>query len=72
MSSGGATVLTTVGCMALAPIAGTIAVQRELTLREAYVMTADCVIPFVGGWLMSQAFDAHPEWEGKGRRARRR
>jgi len=65
--------LTTVGCMALAPIVGTIVVQRELTMREAYVMTADCVIPFVGGWLMSQAFDAHPEWEGKGkvRRARR-
>jgi hypothetical protein len=73
VSNGGAMVLTTVGCMALAPIVGTIVVQRELTMREAYVMTADCVIPFVGGWLMSQAFDAHPEWEGKGkvRRARR-
>src|SRR5262245_34993320 len=52
VSSGGAAVLTTVGCMALAPMVGTIVVQRELTLREAYVMTADCVIPFVGGWLM--------------------
>lgn len=72
ISNGGAMALTTVGCMALAPMVGTIVVQRELTLREVYVMTADCVVPFVGGWLMSQAFDAHPEWEGKGRRVRRR
>ena len=41
-------------------------------MREAYVMTADCVIPFVGDWLMNQAFNAHPEWEAKGKRARRR
>ena len=72
VSNGGAMVITTVGCMALAPIVGTIVVQRELTLREAYVMTADCVVPFVGGWLMGQAFDAHPEWEAKGKRARSR
>jgi hypothetical protein len=70
VSGGAATVITTVGCMALSPIVGTIVVQRELTLREAYVMTADCVVPFVGGWLMNKAFDDHPEWEGK--RPRRR
>jgi hypothetical protein len=70
VSNGGAMVLTTVGCMALSPIVGTIVVQRELTLREAYVMTADCIVPFVGGWLMNKAFDDHPEWEGK--RPRRR
>jgi hypothetical protein len=34
------------------------------------VMTADCIVPFVGGWLMNKAFDDHPEWEGK--RPRRR
>jgi drug/metabolite transporter (DMT)-like permease len=65
VSGGAATVITTVGCMALSPIVGTVVVQRELTLREAYVMTADCIVPFVGGWLMSKAFDDHPEWEGK-------
>jgi len=70
VSSGGAVVLTTVGCMALAPIVGTVVVQRELTMREAYVMTADCVVPFVGGWLMGQAFDAHPEWDRRARRSR--
>lgn len=72
VSDGGAMVITTIGCMALSPIVGTIVVQRELTLREAYVMTADCVVPFVGGWLMSKAFDNHPEWEASGKRARRR
>jgi hypothetical protein len=72
VSNGGATVITTVGCMALSPIVGTIMVQRELTLREAYVMTADCVIPFVGGWLMNKAFDDHPEWESVAARPRRR
>jgi hypothetical protein len=70
VSSGGAAVITTVGCMALSPIVGTIVVQRELTMREAYVMTADCIVPFVGGWLMGKAFDNHPEWEAM--RPRRR
>jgi hypothetical protein len=70
VSGGAATVITTVGCMAHSPIVATVVVQRELTLREAYVMTADCIVPFVGGWLMSKAFDDHPEWEGK--RPRRR
>ena len=72
VSNGGATVITTVGCMALSPIVGTIVLHRELTLREAYVMTADCIVPFVGGWLMSKAFDDHPEWEGAGKRPHRR
>ena len=72
VSNTGAVALTTVGCMALSPIISTIVVQRELTLREAYVMTADCVIPFVGGWLMNKAFDDHPEWEARGKRARKR
>jgi hypothetical protein len=70
ISQGGAFAASTFACAALSPIVGTIVVQRELTMREAYVMTADCVIPFVGGWLMNKAFDAHPQWEG--RKPRRR
>jgi hypothetical protein len=70
ISEGGAFAISTFGCMAASPIVATIVVQRELTMREAYAMTADCVIPFVGGWLMNKAFDAHPEWEA--RKARRR
>jgi hypothetical protein len=57
----GAWGLTTVGCMALTPIVSGIVVQRELTRREAHVMIADCIVPFVGGWIMHAYFDAHPE-----------
>jgi hypothetical protein len=65
ISEGGAMIAGTAVCAVLSPMLGTLAVNRELTLREVYVMTADCVIPFVGGWLMEKAFDAHPEWEGR-------
>jgi len=63
LSQGGAIALTTVGCMALSPIVGTIVVNRELTMREAHVMIASCVVPVIGGWLVEAAYDAHPEWE---------
>jgi hypothetical protein len=53
--------LSTVGCMALTPIVSGIVVQRELTRREVHVMLANCVVPFVGGWLMNAYFDRHPE-----------
>jgi hypothetical protein len=61
MSVGGAVGLTTVGCMALTPMVSAAVVQRELTRREVHVMLANCVVPFVGGWLMDAYFDAHPE-----------
>ena len=64
ISQGGAIALTTIGCMALSPIVGTIVVNRELTMREAHVMAASCVVPIIGGWLVEAAYDAHPEWEG--------
>ena|SRR5947209_5343273 len=67
----GAAVMTTAGCLALSPIVGTIVVQRELTFREAYGLTADCVIPFIGSWLVNKAFDAHPEWEPRKVRQKR-
>jgi hypothetical protein len=66
----GAAITTTGACLALSPIVGTLMVQRELTFREAYALAADCIVPFVGGWLVNQAFDAHPEWEP--RKARRK
>jgi hypothetical protein len=68
VSSGGAFALTTVGCAALSPIVGTMVLNRPLTMREAHVMIADCVVPFLGGWAVNAAFDDHPEWEGKKRR----
>ena len=61
MSAGGAFGLTTVGCMALTPIVSAAVVQRELTRREVHEMLANCVVPFVGGWLVDAYFDAHPE-----------
>ena len=71
LSQGGAIALTTVGCMALSPIVGTIVVNRELTMREAHVMAASCVVPIIGGWLVEAAYDAHPEWEAGVHRTRR-
>jgi hypothetical protein len=59
----GAAIVTTAGCLALSPIVGTALTQRELTYREAYGLFADCVIPFIGAWLVDKAFDTHPEWE---------
>jgi len=67
----GAAVVTTGACLALSPIVGTLVVRRELTFREAYALTADCVIPFIGGWLVNKAFDAHPEWEPRKARSKR-
>ena len=72
VSSGGAFALTTVGCMALTPIVSTIVVGRELTMREAHAMVADCVIPFLGSMIVNAAFDDHPEWEGKKKKKPRR
>ena len=65
----GAYGLTTVGCMALSPIASAAVVgateHRELTSREVFVMTGNCVVPFLGGLFWNAMFDAHPEWEGR-------
>jgi H+/Cl- antiporter ClcA len=65
--------LTTVGCMALSPIIGGLLVSynehRELKSSEVLMMTADCVLPIIGGWIMKSVTDAHPEWDaGTGRR----
>jgi len=59
----GAWAATTIGCMAVSPMVGSVVVQRPLTLREAQVLTASCVIPIIGGWLVNEAWNAHPEWQ---------
>jgi hypothetical protein len=68
--------LTTVGCFALSPIiaGGLVSANehRELRSSEVFMMTADCVVPIIGGLIMKAAFDAHPEWDaGTGRPSRR-
>ena len=65
----GAAVVTTMGCLALSPIVGTVMVGRELTFREAYALTADCVVPFVGAWLVNRPSTRIPN--GSPRRRRR-
>jgi hypothetical protein len=55
--------VTTIGCAAASPIVATMVLNRPLTFREAHYLIASCVIPIIGGWLVNQAYDAHPEWE---------
>ncbi len=65
LTSLGAYGATTLGCAAVAPMLATVLVNRPLTMREGHVLVGSCVIPIVGGWLVNQAYNAHPEWEGK-------
>jgi hypothetical protein len=59
----GAAGITTIGCAAVTPMVATVLLNRPLTMREGHVVIADCIVPFVGGWLVNRAYDAHPEWE---------
>lgn len=54
---------TTMGCAAISPMVATVVVKRPLTNREAHVLIGSCVIPIVGGWLVNEAYNAHPDWE---------
>ncbi len=56
-SAGAAYVATSWACAAVSPIVGTIVTGRELTQREVFVSTANCFVPFVGGWAMNYWFD---------------
>ncbi len=53
----GAYAVTSAACAAVSPIIGTIVTQRELTQREVFVSTANCILPVIGGWWMNNAFD---------------
>jgi len=59
----GALASTTIGCMAVAPTLSSLVVDRALTMREAHVLFASCLLPVIGGWLVNQAYNEHPEWE---------
>jgi hypothetical protein len=63
ISQWGAWGITTVGCAAVSPMVATVVLNRPLTMREGHVLFASCVLPIVGGWLVNEAYDAHPEWE---------
>jgi len=63
----GAFVLTTVGCMTLAPMFAAAIVwhteQRFLTNREAMGLGAGCIIPLIGPAIVDAHFYANPGWE---------
>lgn len=62
LGTNGAFIATTAGCVVFSPMVATAVVHRPLTYREAHVLTAGCLVPFIGPWLVNQAYDAHPEW----------
>jgi hypothetical protein len=57
--------LTTFACMVVYPMVGTIAVNRPLTPREAYVGMGNCILPFIGGWIVDAALP-HDAWTDGG------
>jgi hypothetical protein len=63
LTSLGAAGLTTMGCAAVSPMVATVVLHRQLTMREAHILVGSCVIPIVGGWLVNEVWNAHPEWE---------
>lgn len=63
---------TSIACAAASPIVGTIVAQRPMTQREVWVMAGSCVVPIIGGLVMNAVFDAHPEWEARPVKARKK
>lgn len=63
ISQGGAIAATTIGCMAVSPMLASALEGRELTLREAGVLTGSCIVPIIGGMLVNAVWDANPQWE---------
>jgi len=57
----GAYAATSAGCVIAYPFVATVVLNRPLTPREAYTGMANCVIPFVGGWLVDAALP-HDAW----------
>jgi hypothetical protein len=53
--------VTTFGCAVVYPIAATVVLHRALTPREAYTGIADCIIPFIGGWIVDATLP-HTAW----------
>ena len=48
----GAYGITTGACMVATPFIYTVAVNRPLTYREVYMGMADCIVPFIGSYLV--------------------
>ncbi len=54
---------TTLGCMAVAPMVGTVLAKRPMTMREGHILAGSCVLPIVGGYLVNAAYNNNPQWE---------
>lgn len=66
---------TTLGCMATEPMVATVALNRPLKYREAHILMGSCLIPFVGAWLVNEAYNTGWLWapdEQPVRKARRK
>jgi hypothetical protein len=63
ISSLGAWGATTLGCAVVSPMVATVLLDRPLTMREAHILVGSCVVPIVGGWIVNEVWNAHPEWE---------
>jgi len=72
LTSLGAWGLTTIGCAALSPMVATVVLNRPLTMREGHILIASCVLPIVGGWLVNEAYNAHPEWDPEAKPVRKK
>jgi hypothetical protein len=57
-STAAAFVGTTFGCMATSPMVATVVLHRPLTYREAHILIGSCLIPFIGGWLVNEAYNS--------------
>ena len=54
---------TAAGCVVAFPFVATVVLNRPLTYREVYTGMANCIVPFVGGWLVESAFHGQAWYE---------
>jgi hypothetical protein len=62
VSTGAAIGISTLGCAVTSPMVATAVLHRPLTYREAHVLIGSCIIPFVGGWLVNEAYNDGVLW----------
>jgi len=61
MSYGTAYGVTTYACAVIYPFVGTFVLNRPLTPREMYDGVGDCIVPFIGGWVVDSILP-HDAW----------
>lgn len=61
MTAWGAYGVTAGACVVAYPFVGTLLLNRPLTPREMYVGVGECIVPFIGGWLVDASLP-HTAW----------